>query len=290
MTEGSAEVGGWRAIYDRALGAFPGVRLGLADFVAHAAKVGAPDPGSTGHGDDLFLACACAAGDPQAITALERRYFPAARAALGRLAQGADFVDEVLQELRAKLFLAPDPRIASYGARGPLQAWIRVAATRLAIDLLRSNATDPADRPLDEDPIHDVDLGPEVRLLRQVYQESFRAVLTATLRALSPEDRNLLRRHLVDRLTLQEIALPYGVHQATIARRLAAIRDGIAESVRQGLAERHRDQGGGTSLESLARAIRSEIDFSLSRLLAPEAGSGTGSGSAPSSPGRGGGG
>jgi RNA polymerase sigma-70 factor (ECF subfamily) len=287
--EGSAEAAGWRAIYDRALRAFPGVRLSLADFVAHAARVGAPDPASSAHADDLFLACACASGDPQAIAALERRYFPGARAALARLARGADFVDEALQELRAKLFLAPDPRIASYGARGPLQAWIRVAATRLAIDMLRASAADLADRPLEEDPIHEVDLGPEVRLLREVYQESFRATLTAALRALSSEDRNLLRRHLVDRLTLQEIAVPYGVHQATIARRLSALRDAIAESVRQGLAERHRDQGGGTSLESLARAIRSEIDLSLSRLLAPDAGSGPGSGSAPSGAGGAGG-
>jgi RNA polymerase sigma-70 factor len=154
--------------------------------------------------------------------------------------------------------------------------------------MLRAQAADPADRPLDDDLIHDVDLGPEVRLLREVYQESFRAALTAALRALSSEDRNLLRRHLVDRLTLQEIAVPYGVHQATIARRLATLRDAISASVRQDLADRHRERSGGTSLESLARAIRSEIDLHLSRLLASDPGSRPGSGSTPSGAGGGG--
>ena len=107
-----------------------------------------------------------------------------------------------------------------------------------------------------------------MQILREVYREAFQESLKAALAALSPKDRNLLRRHLVEHMTLEEIAGPYGVHPATIARRLQAIRDEIAESVRSALAARHLEQGGRSTLDSLARAIRSEVYVSLSPLLA----------------------
>jgi RNA polymerase sigma-70 factor (ECF subfamily) len=266
--EGGQDQGGWRATYEEGRRAFPGVVIGLGQLVAHAARVGAPDPATIAHGCDLFLACACSARDPRAIFALERDYFPPTRASLARFASSSDFVDEVLQELRTKLLLGTEPRIARYCGRGPLLAWIRVAASRVAIDLLRCSTAERTQATIAAaDPMIEVDLGPEVQLLRAVYRESFRDALAATLGGLSAQDRNLLRRHLLDRLTLQEIAAPYGVHPATIARRLASLRETIANSVRDQLAAQHHAEGGSTSLESLARAIRSEIDLSLTPLL-----------------------
>ena len=269
LTAGELDEGVWRATYEEGRRTFPGVAIGLSQFVAHAARVGAPDPKTTPHGCELFLACACGVRDPRGIVALERDYLPPTRASLARFSASSDFVDEVLQELRAKLLLGAEPRIVRYGARGPLLSWIRVAASRVAIDLLRAAPAeqDPSDLDPGPDPIHDVDLGPEVQLLRSVYREAFRDALASTLGALSARDRNLLRRHLLDRLTLQEIATPYGVHPATIARRLVSLREEIARSVRETLALQHHEEGGSTSLESLARAIRSEIDLSLSPLL-----------------------
>jgi RNA polymerase sigma-70 factor (ECF subfamily) len=270
VTAGGLDESVWRATYEEGRKAFPGVAIGLAQFAAHATRVGAPDPKTTPHGCELFLACACGARDPRGIVALERDYLPLTRGSLARFSASSDFVDEVLQELRAKLLLGAEPRIVRYGARGPLLSWIRVAASRVAIDLLRSTPAEERDQPDGEtsaDPITDVDLGPEVQLLRSVYREAFRDALASTLGALSAQDRNLLRRHLLDRLTLQEIAAPYGVHPATIARRLVSLREDIARTVRETLAVQHQEEGGSTSLESLARAIRSEIDLSLSPLL-----------------------
>lgn len=286
---GDLDASAWQTIHEDAVHAFPGVAVVLAQLADHARRVGAPDPALALHGRDLFLACGCAAGDAHAIGALDRIYFPSVRASLTRFSARSDVVDEVLQELRAKLLLGPEPRIARYAGRGPLVAWLRVAASRLAIDLLRAEGSPPVETPVDAAPIINIDLGPEVQLLREVYRESFREALAATLSALSPEDRNLLRRHLVDRLTLQEIAVPYGVHTATIARRLTALRERVAEAVREALAARHREEGGATSLESLARAIRSEIDLSLSPLLSarstgepdPDPGQGTATGRRP---------
>jgi RNA polymerase sigma-70 factor (ECF subfamily) len=267
VVPGSSDEIGWRAVYDEGRRAFPGVDLDFARFRAHVDAVGAPDPRGAPHATDLFLACACAAGDVQAIAVLEQRFLAAARASVARLAADPDFVDEVMQELRAKLLLPPDPRIARYAGRGPLLAWLRVAASRTAIDLLRASQAGRSPDVDGRDGINQVDLGPEVQLLREVYREAFQTALAEALSALEPRDRNLLRRHMVDRMTLEEIAGPYGVHPATIARRLATLRDQIGEAVRQRLAARHRAEGGSTSLESLAYAIRSELHVSLTPLL-----------------------
>jgi RNA polymerase sigma-70 factor (ECF subfamily) len=267
---GSDDDNGWRAVYDDGRRAFPGVGFDFARFRAYVAAAGAPDPAGAPHAPDVFLACACADGDAQAIAVLEQRFLAPARASVARFAADPDFVDEVMQELRAKLLLPPDPRIARYAGRGPLLAWVRVAASRTAIDLLRASqgARSPdVDGRSEQDGINQVDLGPEVQLLREVYREAFQTALSETLGALEPRDRNLLRRHMVERMTLEEIAGPYGVHPATIARRLATLRDQIGEAVRQRLADRHRAEGGSTSLESLAHAIRSELHVSLSPLL-----------------------
>ena len=190
-----------------------------------------------------------------------------ARFSLKRLDARPEFIDDVMQELRTKLLVPPDPRILRYGGRGPLLAWIRVAASRIAIDSLRAVRDDVLREPRDPDSLERVDFGPEVQLLRAAYRESFQEAIAAALAGLSPKDRNLLRRHLLERMTLEEIAGPYSVHPATIARRLMALREQIADGVRDHLAIRHRSEGGATSLESMAQAIRSEVYVSLAPLL-----------------------
>lgn len=257
----------WNAAHAQAQAELPGVNLPADRFRAHLAAIAGTEPLPTTHAADLYLACACAAGDPTAIGLLEQRYMLPVRGAVSRYHRSPDFVDDVLQELRSKLLLPPSPRIARYGGRGPLGAWVRVAASRVAIDLLRSHDPGSASEGQPE-ALSDADLGPEVQILREVYREAFQESLKAALAALSPKDRNLLRRHLVEHMTLEEIAGPYGVHPATIARRLAALREEIAESVRAALAAKHLEQGGASTLDSLARAIRSEVYVSLSPLLA----------------------
>ena len=267
-----ASDGRWWEVYEAATRGWPTVTLAFERFVAHAAQVGFSLGAGDGEPDatnaaDLFLACACGDGDPPAIQALEEQYMKPARFSLKRLDARPEFIDDVMQELRAKLLVPPDPRILRYGGRGPLLAWIRVAASRIAIDSLRAVRDDVLREPRDPDSLERVDFGPEVQLLRAAYRESFQEALSAALAGLSPKDRNLLRRHLIERMTLEEIAGPYAVHPATIARRLMALREQIADGVRDHLAIRHRSEGGATSLESMAQAIRSEVYVSLAPLL-----------------------
>lgn len=262
---------GWLGAYEAAAHAHASVTLTFERFVAHATQVNFPR-GAAGDADvanaaDLLLACACGDGDRTAIEVLEDQVMGPTRASLRRLDTRPEFIDDVMQELRAKLLLPPEPRILRYGGRGPLLAWVRVAASRIAIDLLRAGHEDVLREAHDPDKLEQVDFGPEVQLLRAAYRESFQGAVSAALAGLSAKDRNLLRRHLVERMTLDEIAGPYGVHPATVARRLMALRERIAAGVRDHLAIRHRSEGGSTSLESMAQAIRSEVDLSLAPLL-----------------------
>jgi len=262
----------WREGYERARLAWPAVTLDFERFVAHAQQVGFPlsaasvDPDSANVAD-LFLACASGHGDRVAIEALEEQFIATARFSLKRIDPRPEFIDDVMQDLRSKLLLPPEPRILRYAGRGPLLAWIRVAANRTAIDCLRAIREVVGRESPDPDSLEQVDFGPEVQLLRTAYREAFQEAIAAAVAALAPKDRNLLRRHLIDHMTLEEMAAPYGVHLATVARRLMVLREEIAVAVRQHLALRHGSRGGATSLESLAQAIRSEVYISLVPLL-----------------------
>ncbi|MEP6654405.1 MAG: sigma-70 family RNA polymerase sigma factor [Myxococcales bacterium] len=263
-------------LYQAARRAWPKIELPFELFRTHADQVGFTFSGvaetDAANGADLFLCCACGEGDAQAIAALEHQYIGAARLGLTRFDARPEFIDDVLQELRAKLLVPPDPRIRRYSGRGPLVAWIRVAASRTAIDLLRATREGVPREASELESLGRVDFGPEVQLLRAVYRDAFHEALARALAALAPKDRNMLRRHLVDHMTLEEIAGPYGVHPATVARRLTTLREQIATAVRDHLATRHRSEGGATSLESLAHAIRSEVYVSLGPLLAQSRG------------------
>lgn len=263
---------GWRDAYQGARLAWPAVTLDFDRFVAHATQVGFSPGADAGPADpantaDLFLACAAGHGDRPAIEALDEGYVAPTRFSLRRLDARPEFIDDAMQELRAKLLLPPEPRILRYGGRGPLVAWIRVVATRIAIDALRAVREVVGREARDPDLLAQVDFGPEVQLLRAAYREAFQEAIAAGVAALSPKDRNLLRRHLIEHMTLEEMAAPYNVHPATVARRLMALREELAVAVREQLAARHRSQGGATSLESLAQAIRSEVYISLAPLL-----------------------
>lgn len=263
---------GWREGYERARLAWPAVALDFEPFVAHAQQVGFSLGAASADLDsanmaDLFLACASGHGDRAAIEALEEKYIVAARFSLKRLDPRPEFIDDVMQELRSKLLLPPEPRILRYGGRGSLVAWIRVAANRIAIDSLRAIREVVGREARDPDALEQVDFGPEVQLLRAAYREAFQEAIAAAVAGLTPKDRNLLRRHLIEHMTLEEMAAPYGVHLATVARRLMVLREEIATAVREHLAVRHGSRGGATSLESLAQAIRSEVYVSLAPLL-----------------------
>ena len=267
-TRGGSETRSFEGLFADGQAAWGEVRLAFEAFGGHLRRLGFVDPAPSAHGADLYLAFACLDGEAKAIDHFEALLQQTARPVVGRIRAADDFIEEVLQELRTKLLVGESPALAAYAGRGPLVAWLRVAATRAAIDHLRSAGASPPVQEMSEvlDP---ADSDPEVKMLMAAHREAFEEALRSALGALTAKERNLLRRHMVDGMTLEEMALPYGVHPATIARRLASLREDIAIAVRQRLAA-HLGTLAPAQMDSVFRAIRSKVHVSLSPLLATE--------------------
>jgi RNA polymerase sigma-70 factor len=217
--------------------------------------------------EDLALAWACACGRPGAVAALERMHFPAVQAALARMPDARAQSDEILQRLRTRLFVGEaetPPRIAQYRGRGPLRAWLRVAAMRCALSLIAGprREVELPDRLLDGL------AGPddqELAHLKATYRHAFKDAFEAALAALGPSERNLLYYHHLEGLTVDQLAPLYGVHRATCARRLARLRQQLLDHTRASLMhDLGVDRG---ELESIMRLIDSHLEASIERFL-----------------------
>jgi RNA polymerase sigma-70 factor (ECF subfamily) len=260
----------------RARAAWPGVELPAATYAAHlAAMLSRPENSERSlddlHTDDLYLACACAAGNQAAIGACAARFGHEVRRGLGRLALAEDAIDEIEQRLRERLYVArPDrrPEIADYAGRGRLGAWMRVVAVRLALKSLRGSRRE---QPLEEEALqrlvtapHNSD-DPEQRHMKRLYGEQLNTALRHALEALSERDRALLRQHFIEGQTIDDLALTYDVHRATAARRVNRARDALIRQLRQTV--RRQLQLDARGYQSIVELVRSQLDLSVERLL-----------------------
>lgn len=246
---------------------WPRIAVTPAQLAAHLARHGITAPANP---EDLFLACGCTAADPAALAAFDAELVPVMRAAVRRLHNVEDFVDEVVQVIRERVLVAPAggmPRIAEYTGQGALRSWVRVVAMRIALNMLRDRRRDVlvGDDGLFETIAAEHGHGGSAERYREAATEALRAAFTA----LSPRDRNLLRMHHLHGLTVDELAPSLGVHRATVARWIAAARESLLATTRTGLVAR-LDIGAST-IDSILEGIASEVDVSVVRLLADEA-------------------
>jgi RNA polymerase sigma-70 factor (ECF subfamily) len=195
------------------------------------------------HVEDLYLACACLAGDRLALEHFEQLYMSDLERALRSLQRSGVDTDEVQQRVRHHLLVHEEgrpPRLTQYTGRGALRRWLRVAALREGLSAARASgrAMARAERTL----MHAVEQedDPELQVLKRLYRAEFKTAFQDALAELSPRDRNLLRYQLVDGLNIDQIGAIYGVHRATAARWLSAIRDQLRDRSRELLAAHAR--------------------------------------------------
>ncbi|HEX8705989.1 MAG TPA: sigma factor-like helix-turn-helix DNA-binding protein [Myxococcaceae bacterium] len=271
---------GWEqrlpGVLDAARQAWPGVSVAPAAFldwlVERLTASSADSSGAEGlKTGDLYLVFACVQGDGVALRSFEQHYMPEVDASLVRLRLTASQRDELRQLLRQKLLVAEDgaePRIATYGGRGDLRRWVRAVATREGLVLLRKGKpeVEVEQEFFESFPAAAEDL--ELRHARREYQVEFKRAFEEALASLTPEDRNLIRRHFIDGLTTPQLAALHGTHRVTMFRRLKQACETLVERTRTRLLERLPMTD--TELVSLNRLIRSQLDVSLERLLPPE--------------------
>jgi RNA polymerase sigma-70 factor (ECF subfamily) len=246
--------------------AWPDVRIEPAVLHELLQKAGAVDDR---HLADVGLAAAALGGDPAAQRALDRMIRAEAQRVVGELRQAAWLADEVHQELSQRLLVAPPggaPRLATYAGQAALGRWLGVAAMRTALNLIRGARPEA---PLGDDlDVADAILPPELAVVRDKYRAEVEHAIRAAFDALdSPRDRNLLRMYYLERIGLDQLGQMFGVHGSTVSRWLTALRAAVLEDVRARLGERLGLAGNFADVDSLIRAVQSQLDLTLSRLL-----------------------
>jgi RNA polymerase sigma-70 factor (ECF subfamily) len=244
--------------------AWPQIDIPEPAFAAYLAQRGLDEAAT--HAADLYLACGCALGLPQALRAFESQVLAHLGEWVRRIDATPAFAHEVGSILREKLLVAApgqNPKITEYSGRGALAAWARMVAMRTAIDLSRAPGRRKA-ASLDS-VVTTPEVDPELEYLKQAYRPLFKAALGDGLRALSSEQRSLLKLHFVDGLSFEQMAAALGSSKSTVARKVTAAREQAFENVKELLQAR---LGVDTEeLHSLIEAVRSRIDVSIETQL-----------------------
>lgn len=254
---------------DAARSAWPNIDLDPALFVSHiASHWGSDCQCENMFAADLYLAAACLAGNHNALAKLDTMLDIAASKFLKNVQP--EVADEVQQAVRIKLLIGTDekaPGLASYAGRGPLAGWLRVVMTRHLLDMQRAKPREiPKDNVADLAEEETAAVDPEVAYLREKYRKDFKQAFAAALQQLSDREMGVLRLHVANRMSIDKIAACCGIGRSTAARWLANIREQILESTRMRLAEHLTIPQ--TDAKSIIRALRSDYDLSVGRLLA----------------------
>lgn len=240
---------------------WPALALGFDAFAEHCRAV-------LNEGDilplepaDLFLCCACLDGRPEALESFEHESAAIAELAVRRILDDDDFVQDTLQELWRKLLLGEQAKVRSFSGRGPLKAWVRVAATRVALDRRRASKRQALREVKLPETLAASEVGPEAILLKARFGPAFQEALRRALATLSDQERNVLRMHVVGRCNIDEIGLAYNVHRATAARWIERARGAIYDYVRRELCVEHKLTV--SEFRSLATLLGAEIELTL---------------------------
>jgi RNA polymerase sigma-70 factor len=230
--------------YQQARAHWPDLKVTFEDFSDHLARLGYRRelPAQL---DGLYLCIACAQGCPSACKQLEARYFPALRGFVSKIDPRRDAVDELLQQIRYRLLVGPEPRIRDYRGQGSLDGWLRRVARTVALDSirvrvgrerllqrLRHDCACSAQLQASPPPL------PDEQLQGQSYDQIVRCALQESLRSLPNDLRQLLRHYYVGGLSIDQLGTLYAVNRSTAARRILRSVLMIRRSLRKELARR----------------------------------------------------
>lgn len=208
---------------------------------------------------DLVLARACADGHERAwerFIAVHRE--PLVRAAIaitGSDTLGRELADGLYAELYGLTLREGERRcpLAAYSGRGSLMGWLRTTLAQRHVDHHRRthreqslDASGDHDPPAAAPPVESA--SPSLTLLAGAVKEA--------LMLQEPEDRFLLASYYLDGRTLHQIAALFGVHEATVSRKLkratGSVRKQIVRSLeRQGLSRRAAEEALGADPRDL---------------------------------------
>lgn len=216
---------------------------------------------------DLYLACALAAKDHRAVELSESELMTAVRQSAGRVDSTRSFVDEVSQRVRDRLLVGDGetpPAITQYRGSGPLGRWVRVVASRIALDIKRADAktSDDSEDALAQLPAPN---DPELEVIWRTCAAEYKAALNAAFAGLSKRDRNLMRQRYIDDLNIDALGRIYRVNPSTAFRWLKQVEQKLASATRSALMEKLAISE--SQVHSMERMVVSQLQLSLVRML-----------------------
>jgi RNA polymerase sigma-70 factor, ECF subfamily len=255
------------AAFDRAAHRWPDVTLDRHTFAEYVAHLAINSEVLDAHAEDLFLVAGCLVGHPRALAHLDAVYLSRVSHYVGRIGRTSDFHEDVAQQLREKLLTSTSPKLASYAGRGPLADWIRAATVRTALNLARPDRRNVL-AGLPAELLRTGDCW-DARTLDLRHRADFQRALEAAFAALAPRERTLVRLHFADRVGIDRLGLMYGVHRATIARRIVRLRRQMFEHVASCLGTQLGWNE--STVHSVYRIFSGDLHLSITRLLRSDA-------------------
>lgn len=183
--------------------------------------------------EDLGLVFACLGGQPGSLEALGQHIRPAVDAALARSPAGDR--EDLEQALWLKLLTGSPPGLSQYAGVGSLRGWVRVAASRLALNAATRGqdplAADAGSGQLFEQLAPHGD--PELLALKEDLRGGFLRALEAAFDSLSPSQRLLLRQVIGEGATVDEVARALALPRSTAGRRLKEAKERFALALKR---------------------------------------------------------
>ena len=217
----------------------------------------------------LRLAFDCLRGNERATRELKGMLDAIAETTGRDLVRDDDLKAELCQQVYVLLLYGGVRRergyLLTYGGRAPLRAWLRTVFVRHSVAAKRRGDREkPLDVAIEKLVAEDSITNPELTVIKRKYADKFRLAFRGSVAALPARDRLILRHHLVDRLTAEQIGRRFGVHRVTVARWMRGIRLALLEQTRIHLGKMLRTET--DELETIFGLVESQIFVSFSGL------------------------
>ncbi|MFZ5443204.1 MAG: sigma-70 family RNA polymerase sigma factor [Myxococcota bacterium] len=214
---------------------------------------------------ELLLVTACAAGERAALSSFDAAFLEPAAARVARQYPRVD-PHELAQAMRERLLVGEGvARLRGWRGRGTLAAWLRAVATRLALDPSTSGRETVLDDAAWDRAIHELtsQQTPELAVLEQARRTELRAALSEALRRLPRREKVVLRLHVFQSLSTEQLGRVFHVAPSTVRRWIHGARNTVLENVRTMLTHTSR-----WSSSQIASALThlSTLELSLSAL------------------------
>jgi RNA polymerase sigma-70 factor (ECF subfamily) len=263
-----------RLLWERGKARWPELPVSLERFTAFVSshESDAETPWDRLHAEDLYLACACVDGVVGAADAFVEELRADLAGYVARVTGRTDAKTEITDELLVDVLVGrggSPPKLATYAGRGPLRAWLRMVAVRRSLNAARDDERHARGAKHLFHEMMDAGHDPELAFIKRQYGPAFDEAFHDAVAAIDPTHRALLRLHYGEGVTLAVLGAMHGWSKPTTSRRLADARDALLTRATGIL--REKVQLGDSSLESLLKMMRSNIEENLAALMSTRA-------------------